>query len=147
MWSICELPAWACTDVCRVHDCLSGCKAPHADVSDLISHREFKSLLSFFSVASIGPLRPCSFHGKLKSPARIILTLSPSISTAFMTSCRATSRGSRVSCVVKSISCCAFQEVLFAHGIYREIMASLMPFLPCRTIPVYRFHPLESCIR
>ena len=28
-----------------------------------------------------------------------------------------------------------------------EIIANLMPFLPWSTTPVYRFHPLESCIK
>ena len=117
IWSMWELPAWAFTDSWRVHAFLSGCKAPHADVSDLTSHRELKSLDSFFSIASIPPFRPCSFHGMLKSPARMILTLSPNLSTASITSRRATSRGSRVSCVSWRIACCAFQEVLCAHGI------------------------------
>ena len=147
MWSMCELPDWAFTDTCRVQTFLFGWRASHTGFSDLTSHRVFNSLDSLFSVASIPPLRPLSFQGRLKSPAKMNLTLSPSLSISSITSRRATSRGSLVSWLDMRRAVCACQEVLCAHGIYNEMMANLIPFLPWRTTPVNLFHPLESCIK
>ena len=115
MWSMCELPI-PVREVCRVQAFFSGCRADHADVSDLISHRELSNLESFFSTASMTPVQPLSFHGILKSPARMILTLSPSLSIVSITSSIATSLGSRLSCFALRRSFWALQEVLFAHG-------------------------------